>query len=71
MKKDIEALAHLVVTIALLTLGTTLIKDPSAYNTETSNVILVFSIAYIVYCKLDIIVPYIKKLKGYDKTTHL
>jgi|SaaInlV_125m_DNA_1040241.scaffolds.fasta_scaffold394989_2 hypothetical protein len=71
MKKDIEALAHLVVTIALLTLGTTLIKDPSAYNTETSNVILVFSIAYIVYCKLDTIVPYIKKLKGYDKTTHL
>jgi hypothetical protein len=71
MKRDIEALAHLVVTIALLSLGTTLIKDPSAYNVETSNVILVFSIAYIIYCKFDTIVPYIKKIKGYDKTTHL
>ena len=71
MKRDIEALAHLVVTIALLSLGTTLIKDPSAYSIETSNVILVFSIAYITYCKFDTILSYIKKLKGYDKTTHL
>jgi len=71
MKRDIEALVHLVVAIVLFTLGTTLIKDPSAYNKETSNVILVFSIAYIIYCKFDSIVPYIKKIKGYDKTTHL
>ena len=71
MKRDIEALAHLVVAIVLFTLGTTLIKDPSAYNKEMSNVILVFSIAYIIYCKFDNIVPYIKKLKGYVKTTHL
>ncbi len=71
MKRDIEALAHLVVTIVLFTLGTTLIKDPSAYNIDTSNVILVFSITYIIYCKFDTIVPYIKKIKGYDKTTHL
>ena len=71
MKRDIEALVHLVIAIVLFTLGTTLIKDPSAYNKETSNVILVFSIAYIIYCKFDTIVPYIKKIKGYDKTTHL
>jgi len=71
MKRDIEALVHLVVTIVLFTLGTTLIKDPSAYNTETSNTILVFSIAYIIYCKFDTILPYIKKIKGYVKTTHL
>ena len=71
MKRDIEALVHLVVAIVLFTLGTTLIKDPSAYNIDTSNVILVFSIAYIIYCKFDTIVPYIKKIKGYDKTTHL
>ena len=71
MKRDIEALAHLVVTIVLFTLGTTLIKDPSAYNIDTSNVILVFSITYIIYCKFDTIVPYIKKIKGYDKRTHL
>ena len=71
MKRDIEALVHLVVAIVLFTLGTTLIKDPSAYNKETSNVILLFSLAYIIYCKFDSIVPYIKKIKGYDKTTHL
>lgn len=71
MKRDIEALVHLVVAIVLFTLGTTLIKDPSAYNKETSNVILLFSIAYIIYCKFDTIVPYVKKLKGYVKTTHL
>ena len=71
MKRDIEALAHLVVTVVLFTLGTTLIKDPSAYNIDTSNVILVFSITYIIYCKFDTIVPYIKKIKGYDKRTHL
>ena len=71
MKRDIEALVHLVVAIVLFTLGTTLIKDPSAYNNETSNVILLFSIAYIIYCKFDSIVPYIKKIKGYDKRTHL
>ena len=71
MKRDIEALVHLVIAIVLFTLGTTLIKDPSAYNKETSNVILLFSIAYIIYCKFDTIVPYIKKIKGYDKRTHL
>lgn len=71
MKRDIEALVHLVIAIVLFTLGTTLVKDPSAYNKETSNVILLFSIAYIIYCKFDTIVPYIKKIKGYDKTTHL
>ena len=71
MKRDIEALVHLVVAIVLFTLGTTLIKDPSAYNKETSNVILLFSIAYIIYCKFNTIVPYIKKIKGYDKRTHL
>ena len=58
--KEFEAFIHLVIAIALLTLGVQILIDPDTYTPIQNISIIAFSLLYTVYCYKDKLNPYIR-----------
>ena len=51
--KELQALIHLVIAIALLTLGVQILIDPDTYTSIQNISIIAFSTSYSLYCYKD------------------
>jgi len=58
--KEFEALIHLVIAIALLTLGIQIIIEPDTYTSIQNISIIAFSLFYSIYCYKDKLINYIR-----------
>ena len=58
--KEFEAFIHLVIAIALLTLGIQILIDPDTYTSIQNISIIAFSFFYSIYCYKDKLINYIR-----------
>lgn len=58
--KELQALIHLVIAIALLTLGIHILIAPDTYTSIQNISIIAFSLLYTAYCYKDRLYTYIR-----------
>jgi hypothetical protein len=58
--KELQALIHLVIAIALLTLGVQILITPDTYTSIQNIFIIAFSTFYSIYCYKDKLFTYIR-----------
>ena len=58
--KELEAFIHLVIAIALLTLGIQILIDPAIFTYREDIAIIAFSLSYTLYCYKDKLINIIR-----------
>ena len=58
--KELEAFIHLVIGIALLTVGIEILLDPDKYTYREDTAIIAFSLSYSLYCYKDKLINIIR-----------